>query len=68
VGDEGEAAVPLSCSIGVACCDPSLDLEPRSLVQEADKALYEAKGRGRARVYTLDARARAHATLVRAVS
>ncbi len=68
VGDEGETPVPLSCSVGVACCEPSLEVEPRSLVQEADKALYEAKGRGRARVYTLDARARAHANLVRAAS
>jgi diguanylate cyclase (GGDEF)-like protein len=68
VGDEGESQVALSCSVGVACCEPSLDLEPRSLVQEADKALYEAKGRGRARVYTLDPRARACAPLVRAAS
>ncbi|MEY4764618.1 MAG: hypothetical protein RI907_1291 [Pseudomonadota bacterium] len=54
VGEATEAQVTLSCSIGVASCLPGGADNPRLIIQEADKALYEAKSRGRARVHTLD--------------
>lgn len=41
---------PLTVSIGVAADEPRLDSDPRALIARADRALYEAKARGRNRV------------------
>jgi len=52
-----QKTVPLSCSIGVASVAPVASDPPRALIQQADKALYEAKAAGRARVHPLPAAA-----------
>ena len=43
----GDAAHPLSISIGIALADPNSDDELDSLINRADRALYRAKGKGR---------------------
>jgi len=45
-----QAVTTLTCSIGVACTDCSRPKDVNELLQEADMALYAAKGRGRNRV------------------
>lgn len=42
-----EVAPHVTCSIGVACSVPTRAASWRSLIENADVALYEAKGRGR---------------------
>jgi two-component system chemotaxis family response regulator WspR len=39
----------VTISVGAACCTPTLDEQPFSLVETADRALYEAKRLGRNR-------------------
>jgi diguanylate cyclase len=46
---EGET-VRIACSIGVASMLPAAHSTPAALVNQADKALYEAKQQGRNRV------------------
>jgi len=43
---EGHVSIPVTCSIGVACWRPGMG-DPPDLFDEADRALYEAKRRGR---------------------
>jgi diguanylate cyclase (GGDEF)-like protein len=47
---DSEVASVVTISLGVATLSPSAELEPRSLLEAADKHLYEAKRAGRARV------------------
>jgi diguanylate cyclase len=42
--------VHLACSIGVATLSPNDWREPKNLIEDADRALYEAKAQGRNRV------------------
>lgn len=42
----------VTISVGVATCTPSLKTAPERLIQEADRALYQAKRNGRNRVIT----------------
>ena len=42
--------VPVTMSIGIACCSHQHDRDPTQLVAEADAALYEAKRTGKNRV------------------
>lgn len=46
VSHEGQS-VRVTCSIGVACCQPSNALDAADLVRRADQALYSAKQHGR---------------------
>ena len=43
----GDAAHPLSLSIGIALADPDFDDDLDSLIKRADRALYQAKRKGR---------------------
>lgn len=42
--------LPLSVSVGVACCAPGESWTPERILERADRALYEAKRAGRNRV------------------
>ncbi|MFY9586246.1 MAG: diguanylate cyclase, partial [Actinomycetota bacterium] len=52
-GGDGEEAVTVTVSIGIACF-PQHGTKPQTLLRAADQALYEAKGRGRNTVVTAD--------------
>jgi diguanylate cyclase (GGDEF)-like protein len=45
-----DGTIRLACSIGVASRYPDARARPKSLINEADRALYEAKNQGRNRV------------------
>ncbi|WP_461421780.1 sensor domain-containing diguanylate cyclase [Ketobacter sp.] len=45
-----EQLVHVTASFGVSCFEPSTELSPTQLLQEADRALYQAKHSGRNRV------------------
>jgi diguanylate cyclase (GGDEF)-like protein len=47
---DSDVASVVTISLGVATLSPSAELEPQSLLEAADKHLYEAKRAGRARV------------------
>ena len=49
VSPEGPVSMPITTSVGVACWRPGMS-EPPDLFAEADRALYEAKRRGRNQV------------------
>ncbi len=44
--------IPITVSIGISCSDRQSDLHPTQLIEEADQALYWAKGNGRNRTET----------------
>jgi diguanylate cyclase (GGDEF)-like protein len=44
----------VTISLGCACMIPSMDMDPESLLDAADKALYEAKKKGRNRTEVYD--------------
>jgi two-component system cell cycle response regulator len=46
---EGKPEIPVTASIGIATLDPATDT-PQTLIERADKALYEAKASGRNKV------------------